>query len=71
VPVFKDPITDPGKVSKSGRLSLIMANGEFKSVPAESTKSDMLETVFENGKLLREQTFTSVRANSEKNLSRV
>ena len=70
-PVFKDPVTDPGKVSKAGRLSLVFQNGEFKSVPIESTKSDILETVYENGKILRDQTFTSVRINSEKNLSRV
>ena len=71
VPVFKDPITDPGKVSKSGRLSLVFESGEFKSVPAGSTKADILETVYEDGKILRDQTFESVRKNSERNLSRV
>lgn len=71
VPVFKDPVTDPGKVSKSGRLSLVFEGGEFKSVPAESTRADILETVFENGKILRNQTFENIRKNSERNLSRV
>lgn len=71
VPVFKDPVTDPGKVSKSGRLSLVIENGEFKSVPAGSTKSDMLQVVFEDGKLLRDMKFSDIRNNSEKNLSRV
>jgi len=70
VPVFKNPVTDLGKVSKSGRLSLVLEGGEFKSVPADSTKADILEVVFENGKILREQTFASVRENSERNLSR-
>jgi nicotinamide phosphoribosyltransferase len=71
VPVFKDPVTDPGKVSKSGRLSLVIENGEFKSVPAGSTKADMLQVVFEDGKLLRDTNFSEIRTNSEKNLSRV
>ena len=71
VPVFKDPVTDPGKLSKSGRLSLIMEGGEFKSVPAGSTKSDLLQVVFEDGKLMRDMKFSEVRNNSEKNLSRV
>jgi nicotinamide phosphoribosyltransferase len=70
IPVFKNPVTDLGKVSKSGRLSLVLEGGEFKSVPADSTKADILEVVFENGKILREQTFASVRENSERNLSR-
>lgn len=71
IPVYKDPVTDPGKVSKHGRLSLVFEGGEFKSVPANSTKADILETVFEDGKILRNQTFESVRKNSERNLSRV
>ena len=30
--VYKDPITDPGKKSKRGLLSLVRENGEFKTV---------------------------------------
>ena len=71
VPVFKDPVTDPGKVSKSGRLSLTFRNGEFKTVPEGSVPTSLLETVYENGKITKEFTLAEVRSNSERNLSRV
>lgn len=58
--VFKDPITDPGKKSKAGRLSLVKENGEYKTVP-ETAEGDLLEVVYENGKLLRVQTLEEIR----------
>ena len=30
--VYKDPITDPGKKSKKGRLSLELQNGVYKTM---------------------------------------
>ena len=68
--VFKDPITDPGKRSKAGRLDLVrslsggfatmrLANGEMKSSdPFQS----VLETVFENGEIKKEYTLDEIRA---------
>lgn len=66
VPVQKDPITDPGKKSKAGRVTLYQdRDGKFSSGVEDWPKS-ALETVFENGKLIKEYTFDEVRANSLK-----
>ena len=65
VPVAKDPITDPGKKSKAGRVILTYENGEWKS-GVEDWHPSALVTVFENGKLVKEYTFEEVRANSNK-----
>lgn len=66
VPVQKDPITDPGKKSKAGRVTLYQdRDGKFSSGVEDWPKS-ALETVFENGKLIKEYTFNEVRANSLK-----
>ncbi|KAK3600703.1 hypothetical protein CHS0354_011383 [Potamilus streckersoni] len=67
VNVFKQPITDPGKKSKKGRLNLELQDGEYVTM-TEGTgdpKKDLLITVFENGKLLRDYTFDEVRSNAE------
>lgn len=65
--IAKDPITDPGKASKKGRLTLVQRNGEYKTVNVEDDSivfGDVLRTVFENGKLVNEITFDQVRANA-------
>lgn len=68
--VFKDPVTDKVKKSKRGRLTLIKTSGdEYKTIRepvALAAAECMLVPVFENGKILKEYTFTEVRANSEK-----
>ena len=69
IPVSKNPVTDPGKKSKAGRLALIEVRpGELITVPATMHHTDLLELVFENGKLLRSETFDVIRrrANGEK-----
>lgn len=65
--VFKDPVTDNGKASKRGRLSLVLDNGVFRTVPGEVPNSE-LETVYENGVLLRDETLDQIRARSNKYL---
>ena len=74
VDVVKDPITDPGKKSKAGRVTLWESGGEYQS-GVEQPKgwvdrgmfwSDALETVFIDGKLFNEITFDEVRANARK-----
>ncbi|HWK73420.1 MAG TPA: nicotinate phosphoribosyltransferase [Povalibacter sp.] len=66
--VYKEPVTDPGKISKRGRLDLIRdaATRQFVTCPLGSTSqpSEMLE-VFRDGKLLREWTLNEVRTRSE------
>lgn len=68
VEVFKDPITDKGKTSKKGRLSLVSENGKVRTVEGELPNS-MLETVFENGTILRMQNLAEVRALALKGIS--
>lgn len=72
VPVSKDPVTDPGKRSKAGRLALVKGlGGSYTTVPEESTvgpnkqfTANAMETVYENGKICRKYTFDEVRANA-------
>ena len=65
--VFKDPISDHGKLSKKGRLGLIKAAGlgssTFLTVPKDvaDEKGNMLRQVFRNGELLVDDTFAAVR----------
>ncbi len=64
VPVYKDPITDPGKRSKSGRLALVEVGGDIVTIPEhklDESTPNMLELVFENGDLKRHQTLDNVR----------
>ena len=66
--VFKDPITDKGKISKRGEQALIKTDAGFESVRKDSLtdeRDDLLELVWENGKLKRDQTLTQIRALSE------
>lgn len=77
VDIFKRPITDPGKNSKRGRLTLVQdrRTGEYLTVNENqligngNKWNEMLELVFENGKLIRDMTFEQVRANSVKLLA--
>jgi nicotinamide phosphoribosyltransferase len=65
-PVFKDPVTDPGKNSKHGRLALVENQpGEFRTLEnvqdTESQGEDRLVTVFENGNMLVSYDLDSIR----------
>jgi len=67
--VYKQPITDPGKDSKRGRLTLVQDDYMNYRTVRESEIGDqveILETVFENGKIIKEYTFDEIRANSNK-----
>lgn len=57
--VFKDPITDPGKASKKGRLDLVWRGGKFSTVP--QTVGSSLKSVFRNGQLLVDQNLSDIR----------
>lgn len=52
------------KKSKGGQLKLIKENKHFQTVGIEEVGKDLLETVFENGALIRTRTFEEVRANA-------
>lgn len=67
-PVFKDPITDPGKNSKHGRLALVASNGSFRTVEEVSEHgeaNDQLVTVFENGAITQAFELDAIRARAE------
>ncbi len=59
--VMKDPVTDPGKRSKAGRLKLIRENGTLKTALRESRGEDLLVTVFENGRVTRDWSLSEIR----------
>jgi nicotinamide phosphoribosyltransferase len=62
--VVKDPITDPGKKSKMGRLTLEKGtDNKFVTVvegKGDAAK-DILVEVFRNGEVLVQHTLTQVR----------
>lgn len=68
--VMKDPITDPGKRSKAGRLALVRIYGAHgaayatvrKEEAARQGLTDLLVPVFKDGKLLVDQRFADIRA---------
>jgi nicotinamide phosphoribosyltransferase len=76
--VYKDPVTDAGKTSKRGRLTLLRSDGgdvyRTLTVPREAASVDdvplpagfrpALEVVYENGRLLRGWTFDEIRERS-------
>ena len=76
IDVYKDPVTDKGKQSKRGRMTLLRHRelNTFQTVPvppqAESLADvvrppgyeDAMVTVWENGHLVRDWTFAEVRS---------
>jgi len=61
--VFKDPITDKGKQSKKGRLTVEMVDGKLTTITegkGDPSKDIMIE-VFKNGVLQVSQKFEDIR----------
>ena len=70
IEVFKDPITDPGKSSKKGRVTLYQNGaGEYYS-DIEGKGVSALITVFENGQLIVDHTFQDIRDRTQETLKR-
>ena len=64
--VLKDPVTDPGKRSKAGRMKLVNVDGNLHTIREEvSFERDLLEPVFKNGELLRDQSMADIRARAQ------
>lgn len=72
--VFKDPVSDPGKRSKAGRLMLLEKSGVFRTVRLDDATygnlraqgwADALVPVFEDGQLLVDEAFSEVRRRAE------
>jgi nicotinamide phosphoribosyltransferase len=76
IDVYKDPVTDKGKQSKRGRMTLLQHReyGSFRTVPvsagAESLADvekpmgfdDAMVTIWEDGKIVHDDTFADIRA---------
>lgn len=62
--VYKDPITDSGKKSKRGRVTLYKEFGRFYS-GVEDWPTSCLETVYKDGMIVKEYTFDEVRENAK------
>jgi len=65
--IFKDPITDSGEKKSAKGLLLVETddNGNYKlydQVSEEAERSGLLETVFKDGKLIKETTLTEIRS---------
>lgn len=71
IEVYKDPITDPGKKSKRGKLDLIKdATGQYMTINTlEYGKpyTSELVKVFENGEVLVEYTLAELRERAKNN----
>ncbi len=79
IDVYKDPVTDAGKTSQRGRLTLLRHrdDGSYRTVAIPEGVDDAeamtlpagwehaMQTVWENGRLLRDWSFAEVRARSE------
>lgn len=62
--IQKDPITDPGKKSKPGRLALIRhSNGIYETIREDAlgSRENLLVPVFENGQVLCNYSFEEIR----------
>lgn len=69
--VFKRPVTDGGKKSKAGRLRLIRAaDGCLQTVreTEESNSPSLLQTVFENGRVVQNDSFDEIRQRAAEGL---
>jgi nicotinamide phosphoribosyltransferase len=66
--VFKDPVTDPGKRSKKGRLAVVQQDGAFETVREDElgNRANLLGPVFRNGEVLQEYDFDQVRSLASK-----
>lgn len=63
VDVFKDPVTDSGKRSKKGQFSVKRTATGYLTIPLDVTmEDDCLRLVYENGKLLVDDTLATIRA---------
>ncbi|WP_448481942.1 nicotinate phosphoribosyltransferase [Pseudoxanthomonas mexicana] len=79
IDVYKDPVTDKGKQSKRGRMTLLRHReyGGFRTVPVPASAAslddverlagydDAMVTVWEDGRLLRDWTFAEIRAHAD------
>ena len=63
--VYKDPITDPGKTSKKGRIELCLAADEYKTLRMDDDQQEhplsVMHTVFKDGVITKQWTLDEIR----------
>lgn len=59
--VWKDPVTDPGKASKMGRLKLTWRGNQMVTVRDYESGQDLLRTVFLDGNITVRYSLTEIR----------
>jgi len=60
--IQKDPVTDPGKRSKAGRLQLVNDGSGYRTVKiGETLLPNLMVPVFRDGRLLSTQAFEEIR----------
>jgi nicotinamide phosphoribosyltransferase len=71
--VYKEPITDPGKLSKRGKITLVqnVNTKEFRTIritdPIKDVEVNIMRTIYYNGVVESEfQTFDDVKTEAEK-----
>jgi nicotinamide phosphoribosyltransferase len=68
VDIFKNPL-DKTKASKRGRMKLVWNESSHAktlvTVPETDSRPDVMQTVFENGEMVREYTWNEVQTNSK------
>ena len=64
--VYKDPVSDSNKRSKRGRLALLE---DFSTIREEALegRTNLLQPVYKNGKLLKETNFEAIRRREDEN----
>ncbi|WP_425145417.1 nicotinate phosphoribosyltransferase [Deinococcus sp.] len=64
-PIYKDPVTDPGKRSKDGVLDLVMENGRYVTRQYQSFETEfpgsVMRVVYRDGEVLVDETLDDVR----------
>lgn len=71
--VYKSPVHDTGKASKAGRLALVKEDTKYTTIREENLgdQENLLDEVWNTGRLLHEQTFEEIRNLAEKEVDMV
>jgi nicotinamide phosphoribosyltransferase len=66
IDVYKDPVTDPGKTSKKGRITLVIdGNGKYvtrRVNEVRETDLEVMREIFRDGELLIEEDLDRIRS---------
>lgn len=60
--VYKDPVTDPGKKSKKGVLSVIKTDEGYETVRKNGYTKNELRLVYSSGTLLIDEDLETIRS---------